>query len=1412
MDPARWNRIKDIAFRAIELSPGERPSFLDTECGDDAELRREVESLIAASADADRFLASPTLDLRQDWGRIKDLAYQALELHPSDRSALLDRECGDDPEFRREIERLIAGADNASGFLGPPTLPPDIGSAFESGDADEPDDPDEIWVTHIGDYEIRGELGRGGMGQVFLAFDPILEREVALKILPKKFQADPKRLALFRREARMAAQLSHPNIATIYHLEEIEGRWMITMEVVHGSSLSDLLRVRSFALAQVLDIGIQIANGLVEAHTKTEHHPSIIHRDLKPGNVMLTESGHVKILDFGLAKAVGSEDLPVGGEGTALSPGSSLASHSPPMTLPGSFIGTLGYSSPEQMRGEAVDHRSDLFSFGVVLYELLSGKPPFARHPHGRAIASVLESEPDFDGLRPDLAKVIARLLAKKQEDRYQSAQHALDDLEAIRTKISRGIFGRKRVTVPLVLFMILGSSLLISDMRSEDTPEEKLEQLFEGSPPLAGDEFEKAIDEWKRLDPNSPSGSWWGRRIDAETEPARVRLQDEFREALRSPDRVALKTADTESTRRTGGILKDCEWFEASTEWIKSLVDFQALAEDEKKRISKISDEIGVRLDHENLGPQDLKKVDSLIPSFVDERPNQELRDLDDWLIEPLDYALRAHDEQRAVLGEAVEKLVRSNNYEVEDVELLRELIEKNVTGDSDVLRRIADFVRLSELRDRALRMESLEGLKTLRDDEMQPLMSQWNFPTERFGDPVQVRYEKLESARQMQVSTTNAVESFKEKKTDALLGYDGPKAWLDEARTVKTCIDAKMLAEAEERLDRLLEPFQLGTMDLAFHDPAEEIVGGLREQLKEAKIAQEDATIVRECNALALKGDLDELNARFETERCRLGGSRRETLSEIERIVNGMHSEKASLESLEGQLTRVLYFLGVGEPERAAETLEALSEDIPAEVDRFTRGIEQLQSQPVPDDRLIRDKQRLQVRLRMIGSEEDAALEYESMRLGERDPYWTARSGERSAIETLAFEETADSTIHMMQAMLEKEDGEFDRAILRAEAARTARWTEDGISAFLGWDPRTMVLKYQMYQSELRQILAESYLARGEFAESSEMLCMDFGSPSSSARECPILESARLKYLDRVMNDEGAEDQLGCLERCWQARSDRLEADESEPQDEQTRFSLLTELTLTKLRLGDLAGARRASQRLLALRASDESALLLDCRCEILIADPDRKAREVAIDRVIERLGEVSPPTPQITRMRGWYRYLRATAEGTIEDETRDALIEQLGHSAGGAGPEEALAAGWLCEIRGDHERAVELSERALEASFDEPAIFEYFGGYRQFGEEGEGLRSFRAQANELAAAALLKLEKFPECWEAANRAIVYGSTGWLPHICRGIAYLEQRNFNEAKKDFKSAKLNGAPEWALKNSTSRVKGMPTP
>jgi serine/threonine protein kinase/tetratricopeptide (TPR) repeat protein len=272
-------------------------------------------------------------------------------------------------------------------------------------------------------YTILEKIGEGGMGEVYRARDARLGRDVALKLLPQTLDATPDRLGRFEREARTVAGLNHPNIVTVFSFEEAEGRRFLTMELVEGRSLDRLLAPKGLPLARVLEVALPLADALVAAHEK-----GVVHRDLKPGNVMVTADGRVKVLDFGLAKLARPDGDP------ELSQAATMES---PISKAGQLLGTVPYMAPEQVRGEAVDARSDLFALGIILYELAAGSRPFTGHSNADISSAILRDAPlPLSRVRPDLSgdlgRVVGRCLEKDPDRRFQTAKDVRTELEIL--------------------------------------------------------------------------------------------------------------------------------------------------------------------------------------------------------------------------------------------------------------------------------------------------------------------------------------------------------------------------------------------------------------------------------------------------------------------------------------------------------------------------------------------------------------------------------------------------------------------------------------------------------------------------------------------------------------------------------------------------------------------------------------------------------------------------------------------------------------------------------------------------------------------------------------------------------------------------------------------------------------------
>ncbi len=304
------------------------------------------------------------------WQEIKEILYSALELEPARRESFLKERCGDDLGLHREVESLIAAHMEAGGRLEAPAI------EIMAETVVDHQENNELVGRALGHYQIIEMLGAGGMGEVYLAHDSRLDRKIALKLLPVFFTLDPDRLRRFQQEARAASALNHPNILTVHEIGNIDSVNYIATEFVDGETLRGRINRAPPKITEALDIATQVTSALA-----TAHQAGIIHRDIKPENIMLRRDGIVKVLDFGLAKLAPR---------TGIDPEASTMVN----TDEGIVMGTAQYLSPEQARGLKVDARTDIWSLGCVLYEMLTGRSPFAEPTAGDVIVSILERDP----------------------------------------------------------------------------------------------------------------------------------------------------------------------------------------------------------------------------------------------------------------------------------------------------------------------------------------------------------------------------------------------------------------------------------------------------------------------------------------------------------------------------------------------------------------------------------------------------------------------------------------------------------------------------------------------------------------------------------------------------------------------------------------------------------------------------------------------------------------------------------------------------------------------------------------------------------------------------------------------------------------------------------------------------------
>ena len=352
------------------------------------------------------------------WRQVKEVFNLALEHEPARRSSIISKACNNDDALRKEVELLLAAHEKDGSFIDSP--------AYEAA-TELMDEPAELKPGEVvSSYEIRSFIGRGGMGEVYLAVDKRLRRNVALKLLPSAVKRDPSRLVRFEQEARAASALNHPNIIAIYEISEVNSTLMMATEFVEGETLRQRLNASRLNLTEVLNVSIQIADALSAAHRA-----GIIHRDIKPENIMIRPDGYVKVLDFGLAKLAEHKSADSIAE----------ASTKKIKTGSGVVIGTVGYMSPEQARGQTVDARSDIFNLGTLIYEMVSGQRPFSGETPSDSLAAILKVDPPpLSRLAPEtpaeLARIVTKALRKDREERYQVVKDLLLDLKSLKEEI----------------------------------------------------------------------------------------------------------------------------------------------------------------------------------------------------------------------------------------------------------------------------------------------------------------------------------------------------------------------------------------------------------------------------------------------------------------------------------------------------------------------------------------------------------------------------------------------------------------------------------------------------------------------------------------------------------------------------------------------------------------------------------------------------------------------------------------------------------------------------------------------------------------------------------------------------------------------------------------------------------------
>jgi Tol biopolymer transport system component len=350
------------------------------------------------------------------WQQLKQIFQSALERNPAERSAFLNQACAGDPILRSEVESLISSHDQAGDSI--EAMAVEAATEMLANDR-------AILGKQIGHYQVLSRIGRGGMGEVFLAQDKSLGRQVALKLLRSEFTRNEDRLRRFELEARAASALNHPNILTIHEIGQVGSLHFMATEYVEGETLRQRIASARMTLGEALDVGTQVASALAAAHQA-----GIIHRDIKPENLMLRSDGYVKVLDFGLVKLIDPKTI-----------------HTAAPTLPqveteqGVVMGTYSYMSPEQARGVAVDGRTDIWSLGAMLYEMVAGRQPFEGETASDVLSLILQKEPlplahFWPEVSGELERIIRKALRKDKEERYQTAKDLLIDLRNLKKEL----------------------------------------------------------------------------------------------------------------------------------------------------------------------------------------------------------------------------------------------------------------------------------------------------------------------------------------------------------------------------------------------------------------------------------------------------------------------------------------------------------------------------------------------------------------------------------------------------------------------------------------------------------------------------------------------------------------------------------------------------------------------------------------------------------------------------------------------------------------------------------------------------------------------------------------------------------------------------------------------------------------
>lgn len=425
------------------------------------------------------------------WREIEELFHSALQRPPNEQSSFIEQTCGDDIELKQQVEILLVSLEESGDFIENAPLAGAISSVVPNSGGQYAASARAIVGQRIGHYEIQSLIGAGGMGEVYLAHDLVLDRPIAVKILPAQFTANIDQVQRFEREARAASALNHPNIITIHEIGRDGETHFIATEFVSGKTLRERIADQTLDIKEAINIALQIADALTAAHAA-----EIVHRDIKPENLMSRPDGLVKVLDFGLAKPLGRE--------------TGLNFHSPAAittkTDPDMLMGTLAYLSPEQVLRHEVDHRTDIFSLGIVLYELVMGTRPFGGSDAAVVCDSILRQPVNIPrtDIPPELKQIINRALEKDRNARYQTAVEMRNDLKKLVARIdggNLGVFDGWRIKAAAGVAVLIAVAIFLSwSLRPEPAP---------SAPPFSTGAVKRITDVpgWETFPSLSPDG-----------------------------------------------------------------------------------------------------------------------------------------------------------------------------------------------------------------------------------------------------------------------------------------------------------------------------------------------------------------------------------------------------------------------------------------------------------------------------------------------------------------------------------------------------------------------------------------------------------------------------------------------------------------------------------------------------------------------------------------------------------------------------------------------------------------------------------------------------------------------------------------------------------------------------------------